>query len=98
MRDQESPVTLERSRSRWRMLAIGLLGTAAGAVLAGAVMPTAAPTDVAAVVLEPTKSSGRWNSTLLAVMENGDIMYLDTSRPQTKWVPYEYSPSFNKQR
>ena len=89
---------LERSRTRWRMGAIGMIGLLAGAALAGSVAKEQAPTEVAAIVLQDGKSSGRWDATLVAVMQNGDIMYLDTSRAQSSWVPFQYSPSFNRSR
>lgn len=85
---------LERSRSNWRTGGIGLIGLMTGAVLCGAVGTDGAPSDVASVVIETDKSSGRWDSTLLAVMENGDIMYLDTTRPRTEWKTFVYSPSY----
>ena len=79
---------------RWQGLAIGSVGLGAGAILAGAVSMNDAPSQVAAVVIDTEKSSGRWGSTLIAVMDNGDIMYLDTTRPSSEWLPYMYSPSF----
>ena len=90
--------SLESSRSRWRMTAVGAIGVLAGAVLAGSVAKEQAPTEVAAIVIQNDKSSGRWDATLIAVMQNGDIMYLDTSRAQTAWVPFKYSPAFNHPR
>lgn len=94
----ESNQTLDRSRSRWRMVAVGAIGVLAGAVLAGSVAKEQAPTEVAAIIIQNDKSSGRWDATLIAVMQNGDIMYLDTSRSQTTWAPFKYSPGFNRPR
>lgn len=94
----ENTHSLEQSRARWRMTAIGCLGLITGAVLAGAAVKAQAPSEVAAVVLQENQSSGRWGATLLAVMENGDIMYLDTSRPQTTWAPFRFSPNFKNNR
>ncbi len=88
---------LERSRSNWRTCGIGLMGLISGAVLCGAVDTGGAPADVASVVIDTQKGSGRWDSTLIAVMDNGDIMYLDTTRPKTAWIPYKYSPNFSGQ-
>ena len=96
MTSSKDVVALEKSRSRWRMGAIGALGVLAGAVMAGSISNEQAPTEVASVVLQDGKSSGRWNATLLAVMENGDIMYLDTSRAQSTWVQFQYSPNFRR--
>jgi hypothetical protein len=87
---------LERSRSNWRTGGMGLIGLMTGAVLCGAVGTESAPSEVASVVIQTGKSSGRWDSTLLAIMENGDIMYLDTTRPKTAWINYKYSPSFGE--
>ena len=84
----------ERSKGRWQGLLMGGIGVVLGGVFFGAVPAVDGPSDVAAVVIDTDKSSGRWGSTLLAVMENGDIMYLDTSRPRSEWMPYMYSPSF----
>ena len=81
---------------RWQGLIIGAVGLGAGAILTGAVSMQNAPPEVAAVVIDTEKSSGRWGSTLIAVMNNGDIMYLDTTRPTSEWVPYMYSPSFTR--
>ena len=83
-----------RSTGRWQGLLMGGAGVVLGGVFFGAVPAGDGPSDVAAVVIDTEKSSGRWGSTLLAVMENGDIMYLDTSRPRSEWLPYMYSPSF----
>jgi hypothetical protein len=88
---------LERSRSNWRTCGIGLIGLITGGLLAGAVKPRTAPSEVASVIIDNDKSSGRWDSTLIAVMDNGDIMYLDTTRPKTAWIPYKYSPGFSGQ-
>lgn len=44
------------------------------------------------VVLDPTRGSGRWNSTLLALDSQGRIWSLDTSRPVARWVPFQFSP------
>ena len=95
MSDSNRLAVLERSRGRWRMIATGVIGLGAGAMLAGAMQDVPVPAEVVSVVLEPTRSSGRWNSTLLAVKDNGEIVYLDTSRPKTQWVPFEFSPSFS---
>ena len=86
----------ERAAGRWQGLVIGTIGLASGAILTGAVSMQNEPPEVAAVVIDTEKSSGRWGSTLIAVMENGDIMYLDTTRPTSEWLPYVYSPSFNR--
>lgn len=44
------------------------------------------------VVLDPTRGSGRWNSTLLALDSQGRIWSLDTSRPVSRWIPFQFSP------
>ena len=87
---------LERSRSNWRALGIGLAGVLCGFFMAGTFGAGAAPSEVASVVIDTKTSSGRWGSTLIAIMENGDIMYLDTKRPRSEWLTYKYNPSFKE--
>lgn len=98
---------LERSRDLWRLIALGMICLVGGAMLMAASgndgpnsaqrvqdSPNQDNGGFVAVVLEPNKGSGRWASTLLAVKGNGEIFYLDTSRPSTNWAPYMYSPDF----
>lgn len=102
---------LKRSRDHWRLSAVGMICLVSGAILMAA--SRSGPSDSAhlvqdspghdkngfvAVVLDPNKSSGRWASTLLAVKGNGDIFYLDTTRPDSNWAPYIYSPGFKNRR
>ena len=94
MQESDHIKRLERSLSNWRTCGVALTGVLTGAVLCGAVGIENAPSEVASVMIETGKSSGRWDSTLIAVMENGDIMYLDTTRPKTEWKTFVYSPSF----
>lgn len=44
------------------------------------------------IVLDPSRGSGRWNSTLLAVDTDGQVYMLDTTRQQTFWRRFEFSP------
>jgi hypothetical protein len=107
------PRDLERSRNRWRLMVVGMVCAAAGAILMGGTETGTKPSESAhemqdsprqgdhgfvGVVLDPTKGSGRWASTLLAIKGDGEIFYLDTSRPETKWVRYMYSPGSSERR
>lgn len=82
---------LARSRDRWRMLAIGAIALAAGFVLGG-MGQAASRAKLAAIVLDPSRSSGRWSSSLISVDETGKVFYLNTARPQPAWEPFQYSP------
>jgi len=44
------------------------------------------------IVLDPSRGSGRWSSSLLAVDDDGNVFVLDTTRPQTFWRRFEFSP------
>ena len=102
---------LERSRDHWRLIAVGMVCLVVGAMLMAASRsdssdsahlvqdsPTENKDGFVAVVLDPIKASGRWASTLLAIKADGDIFYLDTTRPNSNWAPYVYSPGFRNQR
>ena len=102
---------LERSRDRWRLITVGMICLVSGAILMAASRskssdsahvvqdsPSLNKDGFVAVVLDPNKSSGRWASTLLAVKGDGDIFYLDTTRPNSNWAPYIYSPGFKNRR
>lgn len=102
---------LERSRNHWRLIAVGMICLVSGAILMAASRsgtsdpahmvqdsPSRDKGGFVAVVLDPNKSSGRWASTLLAVEGDGDIFYLDTTRPNSNWAPYTYSPGFKNRR
>lgn len=82
---------LERSRNRWRSLAIGVAALAAGFALGG-MGQAASRAKLAAIVLDPSRSSGRWSSTLISVDETGKVFYLNTSKPQSAWEPFQFSP------
>ena len=47
---------------------------------------------IVGVVLDPSSASGRWSSRLLAVQGDGKILELDTTLPQSRWKPFQYSP------
>ena len=47
---------LERSRSNWRTCGIGLIGLITGGLLAGAVKPRTAPSEVASVIIDNDKN------------------------------------------
>lgn len=81
----------ERARSRWRILAIASAACLLG-VLVGGAGQAASRRPLQAVVLDPSRSSGRWNATLLGVDETGKVYYLNTTKPQTAWEPFQYSP------
>ena len=102
---------LERSRDHWRLIAVGMICLVSGAILMAASRsgssdsahvvqdsPSLNKDAFVAVVLDPNKSSGRWASTLLAIKGGGDIFYLDTTRPDSNWAPYIYSPGFKNHR
>ena len=76
----------ERSKGRWQGLLMGGIGVVLGGG-SSKVPAVDGPSDVAAVVIDTDKSSGRWGSTLLAVMENVDIMYLDRRDPEANGCP-----------
>lgn len=110
VRTQE-PDRLARSRDLWRLTAVGMICLVAGAMLVAAShrgpsdsahvgqdSPNKSTDGFVAVILDPNKGSGRWASTLLAVKGDGEIFYLDTTRPNTNWAPYMYSPGFNARR
>ena len=78
------------SASRWRLIAVGTIACAGGIVLGG--MQQVSTRKLQAIVLDPSRSSGRWNSTLLAVDESGKVYSLNTSKPQTVWEAFMYSP------
>lgn len=82
---------LERSRARWRLLAVALCGCGVGAVAAGAGQ-AASRRPLQAIALDDSRGSGRWNSTLLAVDDSGKVYFLNTTKPQSAWEPFQYSP------
>lgn len=93
---------LERT-NRILMLALtGAIGIGAGAAMVGAqraaspppppVQKQVASNKLVSIVLDPSRSSGRWNSTLLAVDSEGVVYSLDTSRPQSVWGRFQFSP------
>jgi hypothetical protein len=82
---------LEQSRNRWRTAAIGIAALAAGLALGG-MGQAASRAKLAAIVLDPSRSSGRWSSTLISVDETGKVFFLDTSKPQSAWQPFQFSP------
>lgn len=81
----------ERARSRWRVLAIASAACLAGVLVGGAGQATSRR-PLQAVVLDSSRSSGRWNATLLGVDDTGKVYYLNTTKPQTAWEPFQYSP------
>lgn len=97
---------LERSNRTIVLALVGTAGLVLGAALFGArQVPSGAPQGGAAatppqgpackpvsIVLDPSRGSGRWSSTLLAVDGDGKIFMLDTTRAQTFWRPFEFSP------
>jgi len=83
-------LVLERSRARWRTIALALAALGTGFALGGMQEPP--PRKLQAIVLDPTKSSGHWNSTLIAVDADGTISYLDTSRQVSEWKKHRFSP------
>ena len=108
---QIDPRNIERARDRWRLAAVGMICLVAGATLMAASgsgvrdsaylvqeSPKQDTGQFVAVILDPNKGSGRWASTLLAVRGDGEIFYLDTSRPNTNWARYMYSPGFKNSR
>ncbi|MCH2141301.1 MAG: hypothetical protein MK100_09780 [Phycisphaerales bacterium] len=44
------------------------------------------------IAIDDSRSSGRWNKTLLAVDSSGKVYALDTKAPKVKWAPFIYSP------
>jgi uncharacterized membrane protein len=81
---------LERSRSRWRLVAISTSAAIIGFVLGGTQSQPAR--KLQAMVLDPNQSSGAWSSTLIAVDADGSISYLDTSKQNCEWKKFRYSP------
>lgn len=81
----------ERARTRWRTLAIASVACIAGVVIGGAGQ-AASRRPLQAVVLDSSRSSGRWSATLLGVDDSGKVYYLNTTKPQTAWEPFQYSP------
>lgn len=88
---------LERSNRVLTLILTGALGIGAGAVMVAAQQavppvkqaPSCKPVSI---VLDPSRSSGRWSSTLLAVDADGIVYSLDTSRPQPVWGRFQFSP------
>lgn len=54
--------------------------------------PARANCKPVSIVLDPSRGSGRWNSSLLAVDGDGGVYILDTTRQQTFWRRFEFSP------
>lgn len=97
---------LERTNRMLALALVGAIGLGAGVAMMAA-RQTAPPTQQAqqqpappqeprgkpvSIVLDPTRSSGRWNSTLLAIDSDGIVYALDTSRPQSVWRRFQFSP------
>lgn len=82
---------LLRSRDRWRLLAIGLACTAAG-FAAGGMQGAPRRAPLVAAVVDTSRPSGRWNSTLLGLDETGKVYALNTTKPQSVWEVFTYSP------
>lgn len=93
---------LERTNRLLSIALVGLLGAGAGAAMMAARQGAPADAPVApagesrckpvSIVLDPSRGSGRWNSTLLAVDADGVVYSLDTSRPQAVWRRFQFSP------
>ncbi len=99
---------LRRQVGRWRLAAcclVSLLAGIGGTIGATSSPSTQAPSaggapaagqdaspKLVAVVLDPSRSSGRWSSTMLALDSFGRIWSLDTSRATSRWMPFQYSP------
>ena len=80
---------------RFLSLVLMMLALAAAPVMAagqGNAQAEPPPRKLQAIVLDPTKSSGHWNSTLIAVDADGTISYLDTSRQASEWKKHRFSP------
>lgn len=93
---------LERTNRLLSIALVGLVGVGAGAAMMAARQgapsdaPVAPPSESrckpVSIVLDPSRGSGRWNSTLLAVDADGLVYSLDTSRPQAVWRRFQFSP------
>lgn len=97
---------LERLNRLLALALVGALGVGAGAVMFGARAGSAESQQGSgdanggeriackpvSVVLDPSRGSGRWSSSLLAVDADGQVFVLDTTRPQTFWRRFEFSP------
>lgn len=93
---------LERTNRLLLTALVGAVGIGAGAAMMAARQgaPSDAPAAQAAgstckpvsIVLDPSRGSGRWSSTLLAVDAEGVVYSLDTSRPQAVWRRFQFSP------
>ena len=82
---------LHRSRDRWRLIAVALLCTGGG-VIAGGMQSAPKRQPLQAIALDPSRSSGRWSATLLAVDQTGKVYSLDTTKPKAEWEVFVYSP------
>ena len=77
------------------LVGIGLItiGLSNSSHRADAISVAQPPTGgIVGVVLDPGSASGRWSSRLLAVQGDGKILELDTTLPQSRWKPFQYSP------
>lgn len=97
---------LERSNRILSLALVGALGLVVGAALFGARQGASgsrqggdaaksaqqATCKPVSIVLDPSRGSGRWSSTLMAVDGDGIIYALDTTRPQSVWRRFEFSP------
>lgn len=101
--DLESRVArLERTNRLLSLALVGVVGIGAGAAMMAArsgaqAVAQAPPADQVrckpvSIVLDPSRGSGRWNSTLLAVDSDGVVYSLDTSRPESVWRRFQFSP------
>lgn len=90
---------LERRNRILTSALIGAVGVGVGAAMMAAQQATPPAAEGGAVrckpvsiTIDPTRGSGRWNSTLLAVDADGIVYSLDTSRPQSEWRRFQFSP------
>ena len=86
---------LERSRSRWRLIAL-CTASAVGGVLAGGMRSVPDRAPLQAMVIEPGRNAGSYPSTFYAVDATGVIQYLETKTGQGVWTPFKYSPEQGK--
>ena len=84
-----SLLRLERSRSRWRLIAIGSACTLIGMALGG--MQGSRP-PLQAIALEPNENSGLWSDTLYGVDATGVVYRLNTQSQPGRWEKFKYSP------
>jgi hypothetical protein len=82
---------MQRSRDRWRLLTVALVCMGCG-VFIGGMQSAPKRQPLQAIALDDSRSSGRWNSTLLAVDPTGKVYALDTTKPKAEWEVFMYSP------